>query len=53
MCDAVTVFRRQRMRRVRPAGLGAFVAVFAGATPGEPVVVRSQVNGGTTSSSIK
>jgi hypothetical protein len=44
----VTVSVGDRVRRVRPAGLGAFVAVFEGATPGQPVVVRSQVNGRTT-----
>ncbi|MEY2441732.1 MAG: hypothetical protein QOJ46_1158 [bacterium] len=32
-------------RRVKPAGFGAFVAVFAGAQPREPVVVRSRVAG--------
>ena len=44
----VTVRVGDREQRVRPAGFGAFVAVFVGATPGQPVVVRSQVNGRTS-----
>jgi len=43
----VTVSVGDRSQRVRPAGLGAFVAVFEGATPGQPIVVRSAVNGRT------
>lgn len=44
----VTVRVGDREQRVRPAGFGAFVAVFAGATPGQQVVVRSKVNGRTS-----
>lgn len=44
----VTVRIGDREQRVRPAGLGAFVAVFEGAAPHEPVVVRSKVNGRTS-----
>lgn len=41
----VTVDVGDRRQRVEPAGLGAFVAVFAGASPDQPIVVRSQVDG--------
>jgi hypothetical protein len=41
----LTVSVGGRSQRVRPAGLGAFVAVFAGATPGQPIVVRFRVDG--------
>jgi hypothetical protein len=44
----VTVSVGDHVRRVRPAGLGAFVAVFEGATAHQPVVVRSKVNGRTS-----
>lgn len=45
---AVTVSVGDRSQRVRPSGLGAFVAVFEGATAGQTVVVRSRVNGRTS-----
>jgi hypothetical protein len=41
----VTVRVDDHEQRVRPAGLGAFVAVFEGAAPDQVVVVRSMVNG--------
>lgn len=41
----VTVRVAGREQRVRPAGLGAFVVVFAGVARDEPVVVRSSVDG--------
>lgn len=43
----VTVRLGDRERRVRPAGLGAFVAVFTGMERDEVVLVRSQANGRT------
>jgi len=43
----VSVTVGDRSQRVRPAGLGAFVAVFEGATAGQPIVVRLEVNGRT------
>lgn len=41
----VTVRLGDRERRVRPAGLGAFVAVFTGARRDAAIVVRSQERG--------
>jgi hypothetical protein len=40
--DPVTIAVGERRRRVRPAGLGAFVAVFPGADPHRSVVVRTR-----------
>lgn len=45
--DTVTVSFGDATRRVQPAGLGAFVAVFKGGGPGRPVEVRSSVRGRT------
>ena len=44
----VTVRVGTREQRVRPAGWGAFVAVFVGAARDEPIVVRSSVDGRTS-----
>lgn len=41
----VTIDFVGRVQRVQPAGFGAFVAVFSGAGPGQPAVVRSRVRG--------
>ncbi len=43
--DPVTVRVGEREQRVRPSGLGAFVAVFEGQRAGRRIVVRSTVEG--------